>query len=245
MQLSMTAPLDIGLEQADASLGIGQDDIFDLGEQSRVRGRKALGDALGGQGLDDEHSGDDEDMEDGSESEDEGLDSDEEARRRADVLEGEMDAMYDDYQDRLKERDAKYKVRKARESNKEREEWGGIKRRGDADSDSEEEEEEEGGWDTIQHAKERVHDASSDESGSDSDDDDAPPRAKRKLDASTSSRTKTPVAGTSQAAKVWFSQDLFKSAGLEDVESDEENESDEEEDEEVPEVKAFFSSLAQ
>ena len=31
MQLQMTAPLDIGLEQTDATLGLGQDDMFDLG----------------------------------------------------------------------------------------------------------------------------------------------------------------------------------------------------------------------
>ncbi|KAL1740567.1 FtsJ-like methyltransferase-domain-containing protein, partial [Schizophyllum fasciatum] len=36
MQLQMTAPLDIGMEQADASLG-GQDDFFDLDEVERSR----------------------------------------------------------------------------------------------------------------------------------------------------------------------------------------------------------------
>src|SRR5882762_2555385 len=30
MQLQMTAPMDIGMEQHDASLGFGQDDVFDL-----------------------------------------------------------------------------------------------------------------------------------------------------------------------------------------------------------------------
>ena len=50
MQLQMTAPLDIGLEQHDPSLGYGQDDVFDLEDtQKGLRkngGVAHLGDAM-------------------------------------------------------------------------------------------------------------------------------------------------------------------------------------------------------
>jgi AdoMet-dependent rRNA methyltransferase SPB1 len=41
MQLQMTAPMDIGMEQHDASLGYGQDDVFDL--TGAERGMKKKG----------------------------------------------------------------------------------------------------------------------------------------------------------------------------------------------------------
>ncbi|KAH8835197.1 FtsJ-domain-containing protein [Flagelloscypha sp. PMI_526] len=244
MQLAMTAPMDIGLEQQDMSLG-GQEDLFDLGDADRrLRSRRSVKTALGGEGLDDQDSDDDTAMDQDALDEDEALDSEEESRRRAQVLEQELDGLYDEYQDRLKERDAKYKVKKAREQNKEREEWKGIKALGDGSSSEEEsdlEDEEGGGWDHVQNLKAGVDDSSDDSSDSD---DDTPPRAKRKLDSSTSKPTKTaPPADIGQAAKVWFSQDLFKDAGLDDIsEGDEDEEESEdtesESDEDIPESEA-------
>ncbi|KAJ7706073.1 Spb1 C-terminal domain-containing protein [Mycena rosella] len=216
MQLQMTAPLDIGLEQHDASLG-GQDDFFDLGgAESGLRKRGGLAalqeeDAIGGSDDEDEGS-------DGDES-DEVLDSDEERERKVDGLEAEMDGLYDAYRDRMRERDAKYKVKESREKNAEREEWSGIKQPIDVDSESEEEE---GGWDKMEAVKERTGDASSDDSDSDEEDEeDAPATRKRSRaepgPAKPSKRAKLITnlrePKSSQAANLWFSQDVFAGMG--------------------------------
>ena len=47
----------------------------------------------------------------------------EEKERKIAELENELDGLYDSYQERLKERDAKYRVKEARRKDKEREEW--------------------------------------------------------------------------------------------------------------------------
>ena len=66
-------------------------------------------------------------------------------------LEDELDGLYNTYQDRLRERDAKYRVKEARKNDKSREEWGGIKEKGSDDEDDESDEE--GGWDQQQARK--------------------------------------------------------------------------------------------
>ena len=82
MQLRMTAPMDIGMEQADAALG-GQDDIFDLDEGSKaLRGKRAAA------GLDDESEAESDEGE--GEDEDEALDSEEERERKLAGLEAEL-----------------------------------------------------------------------------------------------------------------------------------------------------------
>ncbi|KAJ6610100.1 FtsJ-like methyltransferase-domain-containing protein [Mycena sp. CBHHK59/15] len=221
MQLQMTAPLDIGMEQHDASLGMGQDDIFDLGGAEKgLRKRGGIStfvdeeEALGGP--------DDEDDDANGDESDTVLDSDEERERKVGGLEAEMDGMYDAYRDRLRERDAKFKVMESRQRNAEREEWQGIKEPIDVDSDSDEE----GGWDKMEVAKERSGDTSSDDS-SDDDEEDVPsarkrPRAetgptkpaKRAKLIANLKEPKTQSAA-SKAAQVWFSQDVF--AGLDDI----------------------------
>ena len=79
MQLQMTAPMDIGMEQNDLSLR-GQDDIFDLEETAQGLRKKggilALGDEDGA-----ESSGGEEPSAD-DEVDDEVLDSDEERERK-------------------------------------------------------------------------------------------------------------------------------------------------------------------
>ena len=43
MQLQMTAPIDIGLEQQDAALASGQDDFFDLqGAEKGMKKKKVV-----------------------------------------------------------------------------------------------------------------------------------------------------------------------------------------------------------
>ncbi|KAJ7038085.1 Spb1 C-terminal domain-containing protein [Mycena alexandri] len=215
MQLQMTAPLDIGLEQHDASLG-GQDDFFDLGgAETGLRKRGGLA-ALG----DDDGESDEEDAASDNESESV-LDSDEERQRKVDGLEAEMDGLYDSYRERMRERDAKFKVKESREKNAEREEWRGIKEPIDVDSDSEEEE---GGWDKMEVAKERSGDTSSDDDSDSEDEEDEKPATRKRPRTETgpakpSKRAKLvtdlrePKQPASQAAKVWFSQDLFASMG--------------------------------
>ncbi|KAF7347748.1 AdoMet-dependent rRNA methyltransferase SPB1 [Mycena venus] len=215
MQLQMTAPLDIGMEQHDASLG-GQDDFFDLGDaETRLRKRGGVA-ALGDE--DDGASDEDDDAQDGDESESV-LDSDEERQRKVDGLEAEMDGLYDAYRDRMRERDAKFKVKESRQRNAEREEWQGIKEPIDVDSDSDEEE---GGWDKMDAAKEQDEDSSSDD---DSDSEEEAPVTRKRSRAEPgptkpAKRAKLvtdlrepKTQSASQAAKVWFSQDVFAGVG--------------------------------
>lgn len=236
MQLQMTAPLDIGLEQQDLSLGFGQDDIFALEDTERGLRRTGGVEALGDE-MDDEESGAEEDAGE-EEEDDEILDSDEERERKVAELEGELDGLYDAYQQRLKERDAKYKVREARKNDKSREEWGGIHQKGSDDEDSGEE----GGYERVQAAKARA-DENSDSSDSEDESEVETPTLKTTKKRSRGeeaadfakkvkkAKVDAPVANSSaqlsRAAQVWFDQDFFKSAGLEDVEDEDEDEDEE------------------
>jgi AdoMet-dependent rRNA methyltransferase SPB1 len=214
MQLQMTAPLDIGMEQHDASLG-GQEDFFDLGGAEtglRKRGGiSALGDEEGGSDEEDDVS------DGGSESV---LDSDEERQRKVDGLEAEMDGLYDAYRDRMRERDAKFKVKESRQKNAEREEWQGIKEPIDVDSDSDEEV---GGWDKMEVAKEQSGDTSSDDNDSDEENDTPVTRKRPRTETAPTKPSKRAklitdlrepkTQSASQAAQVWFSQDVFAGMG--------------------------------
>ncbi|OCH96203.1 hypothetical protein OBBRIDRAFT_744279 [Obba rivulosa] len=233
MQLQMTAPMDIGMEQHDASLG-GQDDMFELDDAHRaMRGK-------GGRGLDESDAESDDGSAAPEDSDDEALDSEEERERKLAGLEAELDGMYDAYQDRLKERDAKYKVKEARKNSKAREEWDGIEKGSGSDS---EDSSDEGGWDNVQAAKERAGEDSSDEE--DSDEDSAPvagtKRRANELRGSAQSRKKArlatvaPASGDaklSRTAQVWFSQDCFAGADV-DIEDDEEEEEEDADEEDV------------
>lgn len=235
MQLQMTAPLDIGMNQEDSALGLGQEDVFDLGRaeeglrptQQVAFMRDEDGDII----ID----SDDQDNEAYEEDEEDGnvLELEEEREKKMATLEAEMDGLYDAYQDRLRERDAKYKVKESRRKNAEREEWHGIDSR---DTDQElEESDEEGGWEKMQQVK--VNDETSSDSSDDSEDDVQSKRKRRKLqDPPSSSQiakrqrliSKLDPPKTSVAARVWFAQDVFTGVnGLDDMENledeDEEN----------------------
>ncbi|CAA7266541.1 unnamed protein product [Cyclocybe aegerita] len=217
MQLQMTAPLDIGLEQRDAALGIGQDDVFNLGE-SFPRKRR------GGLTMDDD--GDavvESSEEEGEDEEEKPLDSEEEREKRLSGLEAELDGLYDAYQGRLRERDAKFKVKESRRKNAEREAWNGIKSNGSDGEDSDEEAEEEGGWDNMQKARLDDSEDSSADSSDDSDAEEQSSKAKKRVQSlkdlglkkSKRQRLQSPsdavdaVPASNAAAKVWFSQDVF------------------------------------
>ncbi|KAI0361270.1 hypothetical protein OH77DRAFT_1417509 [Trametes cingulata] len=232
MQLRMTAPMDIGLEQHDDALR-GQDDIFELDDAEALRGKGA------GAGYDDEseeEAGDEDDAE-----EEEVLDSEEERERKVAELEAELDGLYGAYQEHLKERDAKWKVKEARKNSKAREEWHGIGTGGkEGESDNEE-----GGYEKIQRAKARLGDDSSDDDSSDEESEsEAEEKAvagkKRRADGPADSGSKSKKARTvakleepktsaplSRAAQLWFDQDLFAGADAE-VDDDDEEETEEE-----------------
>ncbi|KAJ3902278.1 rRNA methyltransferase Spb1 [Lentinula edodes] len=95
MQLQMTAPMDIGLELQDASLG-GQDDFFDLqGAEKGMRKRGGVSNLIGTEGVLSQESDVDNDSDNASDEEI--LDSEEEWEKKTRGLENELDGMYDPY----------------------------------------------------------------------------------------------------------------------------------------------------
>lgn len=218
----MTAPMDIGMEQSDSALRHGQEDIFDLDDASKgLRKKGGLSRLMDESDVESDNEVDGEGLQ-GESSDDEILDEDEERERKVGGLEDELDGLYDSYQERLRERDAKYRVREARRNNKEREEWHGIqaKKSDDEDDDSEEE----GGWDKMEAVKARAgEESSSGESDEDEDESSQVPSKKRRqgiLLEDSSKRQKRlrfendMPASLSRAAQVWFSQDCFAGTEL-------------------------------
>lgn len=197
----MTAPLDIGLEQNDASLSMGQDDMFDLVNTQRELRKKG---GISKLALDDEMPSDDDDeAEEVEGSDEEIIASEEEQERRVSVLEADLDTMYDAYREKMKERDAKYRVVEARKKKGQfDDEWSGLK--GENGVESDDDSSEDGGWEEMAAAKE-IGDPSSDES----DYDEPIPGRKRKR-PDPAFRRRTDVQPPSRAAQVWFSQDIFK-----------------------------------
>ena len=214
LQLQMTAPLDIGLEHNDASLSMGQDDMFDLVDTQREL-RKMGG--ISKLASDDEMPSDEE-IEEVEGSDEEIVGSEEERDRRVSALEADLDSMYDAYREKMKERDAKYRVVEARKKKGQLDEWNGLK--GENDAESGDDSSEDGGWEEMAAAKE-IGDPSSDES----DYDEPIPGQKRKR-PNPALRKHIDIQPPSRAAQVWFSQDIFKEAA-------EPNEDDEDEDVEM------------
>ena len=223
MQLQMTAPLDIGLEQTDAVLGYGQEDIFDLEHAERASRRKGFPDTSDTDAEDKEP----EESKDVHSLDDEVLETDEEQNNRVQTMEDELDGLYEAYRERLAERDAKFKAREARQGDKRREGWSGIERdegRDDMDDGSED-----GGWDEMEQRKTRNDD--SDSSSTDEEDDEVlsprSPKRKRADQQETSHKRarlltslEEPQTASQMSRKtdVWFSQDIFK--GLDQVGDD-------------------------
>jgi AdoMet-dependent rRNA methyltransferase SPB1 len=223
MQLQMTAPLDIGLEQSDPSLGMGQEDVFDLtGTERELRNKGGIGIIRVDEDTPEDEEEDEVVVED---EEDEVLDSEEERDRKTSQLEAELDGLYDAYQEKLKERDAQFRAKEARRKNGLLEEWGGIQKGDDSESD------EEGGWDQMEAAKGNVDGDSSDES--DIEEEPETPGRKRRRPQETETKPgkkiklvtklEEPITG-SRASQVWFSQGLFGDLeGLDHVEEDAED----------------------
>lgn len=240
----MTAPLDIGLEFQDQALGHGQDDVLDLEISKKQLGKKSrvdlvsLVDNKDGFETDEEEQGEDVITE-----EDGNLDPDDEVDQKADELEVELDGLYDAYRERMKERDPKYRVKEARRKDKSREEWHGIQEQDSDDEESDDSGESEGGYDVVQAAKARFGEDSESDSDSNPDNNPDVPSAQQKLkrsggadfevDGRRIKKARTKQLETSQAASMWFDQDVFAGVDLKvsDDESEDEGEQDNEEDE--------------
>jgi AdoMet-dependent rRNA methyltransferase SPB1 len=124
MQMNMTAPMDIGMEQ----LGMGgEDSTFTLRRVDRENARDAVVNAR--------------DLPAESESEEESEDEDEESDDEEDRLERELDQMYEQYTGRMEDKDSKLRAKKSRKQY-EADAWEGFSDR-EKGSDEEEEEHEE------------------------------------------------------------------------------------------------------
>ena len=226
MQLQMTAPLDIGLEQTDAGLGHGQEDVFDLESAERIPGRIGSPDFTDT----DDQDNDIEQGKDDNSSDDEALHTDGEQNSRMQALENDLDGLYETYRERLADRDAKYKVRMARQDDKRREEWSGIDK-GEAQGDTDEEGG--GGWDEMEQRK--AAESDSDFSSADEEDELSSSQSiskRKRPHQQETSRKKTrlltslkePQTKIQSSIKtdVWFSQDIFDELGHLSEDDDEE-----------------------
>jgi AdoMet-dependent rRNA methyltransferase SPB1 len=123
MQMHMTTPMDIGMEQ----LGPGGDDAtFSLKRVERDGARDVI--ASGKVAEIESDSEDDQTDSDIDESDDEG-----------DQLERELDSLYEQYQERREDRDSKVRAKKARKDY-EADEWDGFSDSGKEDDEESEEE---------------------------------------------------------------------------------------------------------
>jgi AdoMet-dependent rRNA methyltransferase SPB1 len=163
----------------------------------------------------------DEDEGDEQDHDSDPIDSEEEREEKLRDLEAELDGLYDAYQGRLRERDAKFKVNESRRKNAEREEWNGIQQQASDGSESEA-----GEWDGMQQAKLDDSDSSSEDLDSEDASSTQGRKRKRSGNVITNSKRQRLITDLKQppsakisntAAQVWFSQDVF--TGLEDLNS--------------------------
>ncbi|KAF7720302.1 AdoMet-dependent rRNA methyltransferase spb1 [Penicillium ucsense] len=128
LQMHMTTPMDIGMEQVGPG---GEDSTFSLKRVDRLGARDAVVNARDVPA--------ESDTEEDSESEE---DSDDDGDR----LERELDSMYERYQERMEDKDSKLRAKKARKEY-EADEWDGFSE--DNKSDEEEEEEDQSDSETA------------------------------------------------------------------------------------------------
>ncbi|KAL1871560.1 AdoMet-dependent rRNA methyltransferase spb1 [Paecilomyces lecythidis] len=118
LQMHMTTPMDIGMEQVGPN---GEDAMFALKHVDRSNAQDKITSGKIVNLSDDEEDEDD--------STDELSDDD------GDLLERELDSLYERYQERKEDRDSKLRAKKARKGF-ETEEWEGFSNSGDSDSDA-------------------------------------------------------------------------------------------------------------
>ena len=175
LQLNMMTPMDIGMEESGP---IGEGAMFSLKKMENTNALNRL--SRGRMSV--------LPMSDAKKEKDSGLGSsgetDEDSDSDGDELEGELDSMYAQYQERKSEADAKYRAKKAREEHDD--EWEGLS-----------------GSDKAQQSDSSDYE---EESGDDDDEEDGttPQKLLRDLDNSTGE------GGLSKRATNFFNQDLFK-----------------------------------
>ncbi|GME48217.1 Et-dependent rRNA methyltransferase Spb-1 [Neofusicoccum parvum] len=98
MQMHMTTPMEIGLEQVGPN---GEDSMFQLKSVDKAGALNKIAKGRMAKIVDDKPKEEDDD-------------EDEDSDPEADRLEAELDSMYDQYQDRKSASDAKYRAKKAR-----------------------------------------------------------------------------------------------------------------------------------
>ncbi|OJJ50951.1 hypothetical protein ASPZODRAFT_148337 [Penicilliopsis zonata CBS 506.65] len=119
MQMNMTTPMEIGMEQG----GLGDEDsVFSLKRVDRLNARAAM---VSGKEAEVESESEEDAESDGDGSDDDG-----------DRLERELDSMYDQYQERREDTDSKLRAKKARKAY-ETEEWEGFSENDGKDDDGE------------------------------------------------------------------------------------------------------------
>ena len=109
MQLNMTAPMDIGMEEAGP---IGEGAMFSLKKVDKTEAMRRLNK---GKMVKVTESTVKKDQDSGLGS---SADTDEEEDDEEDRLDRELDSMYSQYRERKSEADAKYRAKKAREEHK-------------------------------------------------------------------------------------------------------------------------------
>ncbi|KAB8199916.1 Spb1 C-terminal domain protein [Aspergillus parasiticus SU-1] len=122
MQMHMTTPMDIGMEQIGP---LGDDAPFSLKRVEREGARDTIA------------AGKEVTVE--SESEDSESDVDAESDDEGDLLERELDSLYEQYQDRKEDKDTKLRAKKARKDF-EADEWEGFSESGNEESDNDDSE---------------------------------------------------------------------------------------------------------
>jgi AdoMet-dependent rRNA methyltransferase SPB1 len=187
MQMHMTTPMEIGMEQAGPH---GEDSMFDLKKVDNANGLNQI--AKGKM-----HSVVQEAKPAESSEEEEDSDSD------ADALERDLDAAYDQYQERKVQADAKYRVKRARKQYEKDDEWEGF---------SDDKEGQESGSDSD--------DLQEDDDSSDSSDeeDEGPGRLTTDLEGDDQGER-----GLTRRAALFFDQDIFD--GIDDDEGAEDGDS--------------------
>lgn len=181
MQMNMTAPMDIGMEQ-DGPRGEGAMFKLKTIDQGSVMNRIAKGKMVVVSEADEKRE----------RERDSGLGSsgetDDESDEDGDALETELDELYDQYRERKAESDAKYRAKKARQEHED-DEWEGVSA---DEKDSDDDEELEGF-----------------EEESSGDEDDAEDGAKPLI--TDLDDTPSEANGLSKRAAGFFKQDIFNS----------------------------------
>ncbi|KAF3930736.1 hypothetical protein ABW19_dt0209932 [Dactylella cylindrospora] len=204
MQMHMTAPMELGLEQ-DAGPG-GEQAMFKLKAVDAAGGLKEVVKGKMNMVVDEEEA---KARAAAAEAKDES--ESEESDDAADDLEEELDKMYNQYLERKSERDDKFKAKRARKESAD-DEWEGIEEaKTDVTSDE----------DVI---AEDDDDDSSEEEFEDS------ASAERRLVTSLDNENST-VSGLSKKAALFFDQDIFKEFGDIEEGADESEEEDDEDEE--------------